>query len=106
MTATVKPLTERTTWKALGSHHSATKDLHLRELFTSDPSRGERMTAEASGLFLDYSKNRVTNETLNLLFGLANESGLRAGIEAMFGGEKINITEKRAVLHVALRAPK
>src|SRR5882762_9304708 len=106
MIATVKPLTERTAWKALGSHCKITKELHLRELFAADSSRGERMTAEGSGLFLDYSKNRITNETLKLLFELAKESGLPAGIDAMFRGDKINITENRAVLHVALRAPK
>jgi len=106
MIATVKPLTERTAWKALGSHYKITKELHLRELFAADSSRGERMTAEGSGLFLDYSKNRITNETLKLLFELAKESGLPAGIDAMFRGDKINITENRAVLHVALRSPK
>src|SRR5262249_25044509 len=82
------------------------RDLHLRKLFAEDPTRGERMTAEAAGLFLDYSKNRVTDETLKLLIQLADAVGLRGRIDAMFRGEKINITEKRAVLHVALRAPK
>ena len=80
--------------------------MHLRNLFADDPKRGERMTAEAVGLFLDYSKNRVTDETLKLLIELAEESGLRSRIDAMFRGEKINTTENRAVLHVALRAPK
>ena len=102
----VKPLMKRKTWKALGLHYKSLQALHLRDLFGDDPTRGERMTAEAAGLFLDYSKNRVTDETLKLLIDLAVESGLQARIDAMFRGEKINITEKRAVLHVALRAPK
>jgi len=106
MKATVKPLTRRRAWKALESHHERTKNLHLRELFAADPGRGARMTAEATGLFLDYSKNRITDETLKLLFELAKESGLRTAIDAMFRGDKINLTENRAVLHVALRAPK
>ncbi|HEX5412438.1 MAG TPA: glucose-6-phosphate isomerase [Terriglobia bacterium] len=100
------PLTKRPAWKALDSHYQDVRALHLRDLFTRDPKRGERLTAEAAGIFLDYSKNRVTNETLQLLVSLAEESGLQSRIEAMFRGEKINITEKRAVLHVALRAPK
>ena len=98
--------TERPAWKALVAHHQKIRDLHLRKLFADDPTRGKRMTAEAVGLFFDYSKNRVTDETLKLLLQLANESGLRARIDAMFRGDKINITENRAVLHVALRAPK
>src|SRR6266481_448081 len=106
MTQTNQPLTERRAWKALGNHFSKVRTLHLRELFAADPKRRERMTAEAVGLYLDYSKNRVTDETLELLLQLAEESDLRARIEAMFKGEKINITEGRAVLHVALRAPK
>jgi glucose-6-phosphate isomerase len=93
-------------WKALGAHYEAIRELHLRQLFTEDPERAGRMTAEAAGIFLDYSKNRVTDETLRLLVQLAEECGLRERIDAMFGGEKINITEKRAVLHVALRAPR
>ena len=97
--------TERPAWKALVAHHQKIRDLHLRKLFADDPTRGKRMTAEAVGLFFDYSKNRVTDETLKLLLQLANESGLRARIDAMFRGDKINITENRAVLHVALRAP-
>src|SRR6266550_2329210 len=105
MKATVKPLTRRKAWKGLESHYERTKELHLRKLFASDPGRGARMTAEATGLFLDYSKNRITDETLKLLFELAKESGLRAAIDAMFRGDKINLTENRAVLHVALRAP-
>ena len=97
---------ERQAWKALEAHHQNIRELHLRKLFADDPKRGERMTAEAVGLFLDYSKNRITDETLKLLLQLAEESGLRERIDAMFRGEKINITENRAVLHVALRAPK
>jgi glucose-6-phosphate isomerase len=99
-------LTARPAWKALEAHHRKVQALHLRNLFADDPERGERLTAEAVGIFLDYSKNRITDETLNLLLQLAEECGLRTRIDAMFGGEKINITEKRAVLHVALRAPK
>ena len=106
MTTKIKPLTERRAWKALTAHHKKVKELHLRDLFAEDPKRGERMTAEAVGLFLDYSKNRVNDETIKLLLQLAEESGLRAWIDAMFRGEKINITENRAVLHVALRAPR
>ncbi len=106
MTTTIAPLTQRPAWKALGDHYQRIRDLHLRTLFADDPLRGERMTAEAAGLLLDYSKNRVTDETLSLLVQLAEESGLRQRIDAMFSGEKINITEDRAVLHVALRAPK
>jgi glucose-6-phosphate isomerase len=106
MKATTKPLTQRKAWKALAAHHKKLQKLHLRQLFAEDPKRGERLTAEAAGLFLDYSKNRITNETLKLLFELARESSLRAAIDAMFRGEKINLTENRAVLHVALRAPK
>jgi glucose-6-phosphate isomerase len=99
------PLTQRNAWKALQSHFASIRERHLRELFANDPSRGERMTVEGAGLFLDYSKNRITGETLGLLVQLAEESGLSARINAMFHGEKINVTEKRAVLHVALRAP-
>jgi glucose-6-phosphate isomerase len=106
MTKGTSPLTERPAWKALEAHCQQVRHLHLRELFADDPDRGERMTAEAAGIYLDYSKNRITDETLNLLLQLAEESGLRARIDAMFQGEKINLTEKRAVLHVALRAPK
>jgi glucose-6-phosphate isomerase len=106
MKATTKPLTQRKAWKALAAHHKKLQKLHLRQLFAEDPKRGERLTAEAAGLFLDYSKNRITAETLKLLFELARESSLRAAIDAMFRAEKINLTENRAVLHVALRAPK
>lgn len=101
-----KPLTRRSAWKALTAHHKKIKDVHLRDLFAEDPKRGQRFTAEGAGLFLDYSKNRITNETLQALFQLAEESGLAARREAMFTGEKINLTEGRAVLHVALRAPR
>jgi glucose-6-phosphate isomerase len=100
------PLNELPAWKALTSHFQSIGQKHLREFFAEDATRGQRFTAEAAGLFLDYSKNRITDETLRLLVALAKESGLRSHIEAMFTGEKINITEKRAVLHVALRAPK
>ena len=102
----IEPLTKRKAWKALETHHKKVRELHLRNLFADDPKRGERMTAEAVGLYLDYSKNRVTDETVKLLIELAQESGLQSRIDAMFRGEKINTTEKRAVLHVALRAPK
>ena len=106
MTTGMAPLTERPAWKALEAHYHQVRELHLRKLFGDDPGRGERMTAEAVGLYLDYSKNRITDQTLKLLLQLAEESGLRARIDSMFRGEKINLTEKRAVLHVALRAPK
>ncbi len=99
-------LTSRPAWKALVTHHNKIQDVHLRKLFADDPDRGERMTVEAAGIFLDYSKNRVTNETLEILLQLAEECGLRQRIDAMFRGDKINITENRAVLHVALRAPR
>jgi glucose-6-phosphate isomerase len=102
----IRPLTERKAWKALEAHAATIRETHLRKLFADDAKRGERLTAEAAGLFLDYSKNRVTDETIKLLIALAEESGLKERTEAMFTGEKINITEKRAVLHVALRAPK
>jgi len=106
MKSTIKPLTQRPAWKALAAHHKKIQKLHLRELFADDPKRGERMTVEATGLYLDYSKNRITDQTLDLLVQLATESDLRGRITAMFSGEKINLTENRAVLHVALRAPK
>ncbi len=102
----IEPLTKRKAWKALQTQSEKVRDLHLRNLFANDPKRGERLTVDAVGIFLDYSKNRVTDESLKLLLQLAEESGLRARIDAMFRGEKINITEKRAVLHVALRAPR
>ncbi len=106
MKDTIKPLTRRPAWKALAEHGKQLKKLHLRELFAEDAKRGEGFTAEAAGLFLDYSKNRLRDETLRLLVQLAEESNLRARRDAMFGGEKINITENRAVLHLALRAPR
>jgi glucose-6-phosphate isomerase len=99
-------LTARAAWKALAAHHAQVRSVHLRELFAADAKRGERLTAEGAGLFLDYSKNRITDETLSLLLRLADECGLRARIDAMFRGDRINVTENRAVLHVALRAPK
>jgi glucose-6-phosphate isomerase len=100
------PLTARQSWKALQAHQGKISDRHLRALFASDPTRGERLTAEAVGIYLDYSKNRVTDETITLLTRLAEESGLRQRIDAMFRGDKINLTEDRAVLHIALRAPR
>src|SRR5882724_3622117 len=106
MNPTTKSVTERGAWNALVAHYQNARELHLRKLFADDPTRGKRMTIKAVGLFLDYSKNRVTDETLKLLVQLADESGLRGRIDAMFRGEKINITENRAVLHVALRAPR
>jgi glucose-6-phosphate isomerase len=106
MTPAVAPLKERSAWKSLGSHCPEMRDLNLRKLFADDPKRGERLSAESVGIYLDYSKNRVTGETMSLLLQLAEESGLRGHIDAMFRGDKINVTENRAVLHVALRAPK
>jgi len=93
-------------WSALQRHYEKVRDIHLRSLFAEDPSRGERLTVEAAGLYLDYSKHRVTDETLRLLLDLATEAGLRRRIDAMFAGDRINVTERRAVLHVALRAPR
>ena len=104
--AMTTPLTQRPAWKALEEHYQSARNLHLRALFAEDPQRGERFAAEAVGIYLDYSKNRVTDETLRLLLDLAQSSGLRERIDAMFRGEKINVTEQRAVLHVALRAPR
>src|SRR5438876_1165145 len=111
MKATVEPkvkprANKRQAWKTLESHYKGIEPVHLRQLFAEDPERAERMSVEGAGLYLDYSKNRVTDETVQLLLRLAEESSLKQRIEAMFRGEKINITEKRAVLHVALRAPK
>ncbi len=106
MTAATNSLPQRSAWKALAAHYRQIEGLHLRGLFADAPNRGERLAVEAVGIYLDYSKNRVTDETLDLLLRLADESGLRARIDAMFSGEKINTSEKRAVLHVALRAPK
>jgi glucose-6-phosphate isomerase len=102
----VTPLTKRKAWKALSAHYKKISKIHLRKLFADDPKRGVRLTLEAAGIFLDYSKHRINDQTIKLLLQLADESGLRERIDAMFSGEKINITEKRAVLHVALRAPK
>jgi glucose-6-phosphate isomerase len=106
MATPLVPLTDRPAWKALREHHTKIRDVHLRQLFAEDPSRGERLTAEGVGLYLDYSKHRVTDETLRLLVHLAEQAGLRERIDAMFRGEKINVTENRAVLHVALRTPR
>jgi len=102
----VQPLTTSKAWNALSHHYQNLRHAHLRTLFAEDPARGERLTAETAGIFLDYSKNRVTDETIELLVALAEEAGLRSRIEAMFRGDKINVTEDRAVLHVALRAPR
>ena len=106
MRQTKQQLARPKAWRALVAHQKKIKGLHLRKLFADDPKRGERMTTEGAGLFLDYSKNRVTNDTVKLLLKLADEIDLRSRIKAMFSGEKINVTENRAVLHVALRAPK
>jgi len=106
MTTNIKSLTQRPAWKALAAHHKKIQKLPLRKLFAEDAKRGQRFTAEAAGLFLDFSKNCITDQTLKLLLQLAGESGLRGKMDAMFSGAKINVTENRAVLHVALRAPK
>ena len=100
------PLRERAAWKALEAHFAEVADLHLRDLFASDPGRGERLAAEACGLYVDYSKHRVTDETLRLLVALAEECGVPERRDAMFRGERINVTENRSVLHVALRMPR
>jgi glucose-6-phosphate isomerase len=105
MAAAIAPATTRPAWKALSAHQAIVRDLKLRKLFADDLARGQRLTLEAAGVFLDYSKNRVTDETIKLLLALAEESGLRDRIDAMFRGDKINVSENRAVLHVALRAP-
>ena len=101
----IQPLRKRPAWKALEEHHRTLRDVHLRQIFADDPLRGARLTAEGAGLYLDYSKHRVTDQTLRLLVGLAEDRGLAGRIEAMFTGRKINVTEDRPVLHVALRAP-
>jgi glucose-6-phosphate isomerase len=106
MTPPTTPLTRTPEWEALASHQASIRDRHLRELFAEDPERGRRFALEAEGIYLDYSKNRITAETLRLLVALAEAAGLRERIEAMFRGERINVTEDRAVLHVALRAPR
>ena len=105
MTATLTPLTKRAAWQALEKHYAQIRELPMRKLFADDPARGEHMSAEAAGIYLDYSKHRITQETLTLLIQLAQECGLKDRIEAMFRGDKINVTENRAVLHIALRAP-
>jgi glucose-6-phosphate isomerase len=106
MTAGTQSLTEHPAWKVLKAHYDGVRDLHLRTLFARDPNRGESMTVEAAGIYLDYSKNRITEQTLKLLLDLADAVDLRGRIDGMFRGEKINVSEQRAVLHVALRAPK
>jgi glucose-6-phosphate isomerase len=100
------PVTAGSAWKALAAHRSAHRELHLRQLFAADPARGRRLTLDAAGIYLDYSKNLVTDETVRLLVALAGEAGLRERIDAMFRGDRINVTEQRSVLHVALRAPR
>ena len=106
MPAPVPALASRPAWKALAAHHATIQSSTLEQLFAEDPKRGERLTLEAAGLFLDYSKNRVTDETMKRLVALAEECGVRERRDAMFRGDKINVTENRAVLHVALRAPR
>src|SRR5271154_4232557 len=106
MNSAIAPLSERPAWAALFAHHKSIAPLHLRKLFADDPARGERLALSAVGVYLDYSKNRITDETIELLVQLAEQSGLSGRIEAMFRGEKINVSERRAVLHVALRAPR
>ncbi len=103
---TIVSLRSRPAWKALEEHCAKVRNLHLRQLFAEDPQRSQRFTLQAMGFYFDYSKNRITSETISLLVELAEQSGLRQHIDAMFAGEKINVTEQRAVLHVALRAPK
>ncbi|MBV9334869.1 MAG: glucose-6-phosphate isomerase, partial [Solirubrobacterales bacterium] len=102
----VRPLRDRPAWRALEKHYGELRATHLRELFAADETRGERMVAEGAGLYLDYSKNRITDETLGLLEALAEQSGVADRIEAMFTGERINVSENRSVLHVALRMPR
>ena len=104
--ATKTALTETESWKALAAHAASMQGTTLKDLFAAEAGRGTKMTVEASGLFLDYSKNRVTAETLDLLLAVAEEAGVKAKLEAMFRGDKINTTEGRSVLHVSLRAPK
>jgi len=105
-TEAIAPLSMRPAWRALQGHHERVGEVHLRDLFARDRTRGERLTADGAGLFLDYSKNRITAETLALLVALAEESGLKEHTEAMFRGDRINVSENRSVLHVALRMPK
>ena len=106
MASKIAPLTETPAWKALGAHYEKIHNLHLRTLFAEDPQRANRFSLEQVGLYFDYSKHRITEETVQLLLELAEQSGLRERIDAMFRGDKINLTENRAVLHVALRAPR
>src|SRR5215471_13272605 len=106
MTSGNVPLEKRPAWQALAAHYAAIKDVHLRRLFADDPDRGRRLTLEAGSIYFDYSKNRVTDETLRLLVQLAEEVDVPGRRDAMFAGERINTTENRAVLHVALRAPR
>ena len=106
MSASLAPLTRRPEWAALKEHFQKIQPLHLRDLFAADPTRGKRLTAEAVGLYFDYSKHRITDGTLDMLVQLAELSGLHEQIDAMFRGDRINLTEDRAVLHIALRAPK
>jgi glucose-6-phosphate isomerase len=106
MTTSARPAAESAAWNALVNHHKEIAAKHLRELFAQDPQRGERLTLQAAGIYLDYSKNRIDDRTIELLLALANACGLRERIDAMFAGEKINVSEQRAVLHVALRAPR
>jgi glucose-6-phosphate isomerase len=106
MSKSIPPLVDRPAWTALQAHHKQVAPMHMRKLFADDPKRGERLTLEAAGLYLDYSKNRITDESMALLVQLAEQSGLRERIDAMFAGERINVSENRPVLHVALRAPK
>src|SRR5580693_2456983 len=106
MSANLVPLTRRVAWKKLQAHFKSIGTRHLRELFAEDPDRGEQPTLEGAGIYLDYSKNRITRETRALLVELAEESGLRERIDAMFAGEPINVSEHRSVLHIALRAPR
>ena len=106
MNSDLAPLNKRPAWASLLAHHQAIASLHLRKLFADDPARGERLALAAAGVYLDYSKNRITEETVKLLVQLAEQSGLRERIDAMFRGDKINVSEQRAVLHVALRAPR
>ena len=101
-----RPLRQLKAWKILENHYRKIKDVHLRQLFAEDAERGERLVIDSAGLYLDYSKHRITDETMKLLMQLAKESGLRTYIDAMFRGDKINVTEKRAALHVALRMPR
>src|SRR5262245_43844864 len=106
VTAGVGPPAGHPAWKALRKHHQQIRGVHLRELFARDPGRGERLAVEACGIYLDYSKNRITDETVRLLERLAEACGLRGRIDAMFRGNRINVSENRSVLHVALRAPR